>query len=303
MSMTNHPSTQKIYYPAHSTSDQRWGLTVTTAGYQSVPPLSLYPAGDHPRGYYFNFKNGRILNEYQLIYVTKGKGFISTVSIPETALDEGCLFMLFPGEWHTYRPEKETGWNTFWVGFKGSVMDQMIAGDFFSVKSPVIQLGYNEKLVGLFQEVLRFAGEERPGCQPLLAGYVSYLLGQIEYHKRNKAITNDRIHLLIDKARMLMKENIMQNCSPETIAEQLNISYSWFRRFFRKYTGVAPGQYLTHLRIQRARELLEQTKLPVQTIAEQLHFESSGYFSVYFKRQTGINPMEYRKSRIATDHL
>ena len=295
--MTNNPFTQEIYYPARSASDQNWGLSVTTAGYQSVPPYSLYPAGDHPPGYCFNYENGRILDEYQLVYVSKGKGFFSTASVGEMILTEGSLFMLFPGEWHTYRPENETGWNTFWIGFKGSVMDQMIAGDFFSRKSPIIQMGYNEKLVGLFQKVLAFAREERPGCQQLLAGYVSYLLGQIEYQKRNEAITNHRIHSLIDKARMLMKENVMQNISPEAIAEQLNISYSWFRRFFRKYTGVAPGQYLTHLRLQQARELLEQTNLPVREIARQMHFESSGYFSVYFKRQTGLNPLEFRKTK------
>jgi AraC-like DNA-binding protein len=295
--MITNSLVQEIYYPALSVSDQNWGLTVTTAGYQSVPPHSIYPAGDHPPVYAFRYQNGRILDEYQLVYISKGKGFFSTGSIREMALTEGSLFMLFPGEWHTYRPESETGWNTFWIGFKGNTIDQMVASGFFSVKSPVIQMGYHEKLVGLFQEVLTFAREERPGCQQLLAGNVSCLLGQIQYQQRNEAITNDRIHLLIDKARMLMKENIMQNSSPETIAGQLNISYSWFRRFFRKYTGVSPGQYLTHLKMQYARQLLEQTSLPVQAIAEQLHFESPGYFSVYFKRQTGLNPLEYRKSK------
>ncbi|MEN6456914.1 MAG: AraC family transcriptional regulator [Prolixibacteraceae bacterium] len=295
--MTNHPFMQEIYYPAHSVSDESWGLTVTTAGYQSVPPHSLYPAGDHPPRYHFNAKKGRILNEYQLIYVTSGRGVISTASIPETPLNEGALFMLFPDEWHNYCPDMETGWNTFWIGFKGAAMDRIIAGGFFEKTSPLVQAGFNEKVVGLFQEVLRFAGEERPGCQQLLAGYVSLLLGHIAYLKRNESITNDRIHLLIDKARALMKENLMQNISPEAIAGQLNISYSWFRRFFRKYTGMAPGQYLAQLRIRHACELLEQTNLPVQIIAEQLHFESPAYFSVYFKRQTGRTPLEYRKTK------
>lgn len=296
--MTNHTFTQEIYYPARSTSDQHWGLTVTTAGYQSVPPHSSYPAGSHPPGYLFNTKRGRILNEYQLIYVTKGEGVLSTASLPETPLNEGALFMLFPGEWHTYSPDPKTGWNTFWIGFSGFVIEQLIAAGFFEKTAPVVQMGCNENMVRLFQEVLRFAGEERPGCQQLLAGYVSLLLGHIAYLKRNESITNDRVHLLIDKARMLMRENSMQHISAEAIAGQLNISYSWFRRFFRKYTGMAPGQYLAQLRIRHACELLEQTNLPVQTIAEQLHFESSGYFSVYFKRQTGLSPLEYRKNKL-----
>lgn len=295
--MSHHSFKQEIYYPAASASDQNWGMIITTAGYQSVPPYSLYPAGDHPPGYSFRYQNGRVLNEYQLVYMSKGKGTFVSASVPEMVLNEGSLFMLFPGEWHTYRPAKDTGWNTFWIGFKGSAINQLVTSGFFSEKSPVFQAGYNEKLVEVFRELLTFAREERPGCQQLLAGYVSYLLGQIQYRKRNEAITNDRIHLLINKARMLMKEQALQNISPESIADQLNISYSWFRRFFGKYTGMAPGQYLTHLRIQHARELLEQTALPVQAIAEHLHFGSSGYFSVYFRRQTGLTPLEYRKSK------
>lgn len=295
--MTNNSFMQEIYYPARSASDETWGLTITTAGYQSVPPHSSYPAGSHPPGYLFNKKRGRVLNEYQLIYVTKGQGVLFTASISETPLNEGALFMLFPGEWHTYSPAAETGWNTFWIGFNGFGIEQLITAGFFEKTAPVVRMGYNENMVRIFQEVLRFAREERPGCQQLLAGYVSLLLGHAAYLNRNESITNDRVHLLIDKARMLMRENSMQDISPEAIAAQLHISYSWFRRFFRRYTGMAPGQYLAQLRIRHACELLEQTNLPVQTIAEQLHFESPGYFSVHFKRQTGRSPLEYRKSK------
>ncbi len=298
--MTDHQSTQEIYFPALSATDQDWGLTVTTAGYQSVPPHSVYPAGDHPPGYFFRVEKGRILAEYQLVYIVKGKGRFASATFRETTLEEGRLFMLFPDEWHTYCPESATGWNTYWIGFKGPEIDRKIAAGFFSAGSPVFQLGCHEKLVGIFQELLTLAREERPGCQQLLAGYVSCLLGQIRYQQRNEAIANDRVHLLIDKSRMLMKANALQNISPESIAEKLHISYSWFRRLFRKYTGMTPGQYLAHLRMQHARELLEQSTLPVQDIAERLHFESSGYFSVYFRRQTGLSPLEYRKSKNRT---
>jgi len=289
--------THEIYYPPISTSDQKWGMNVTTAGYQSVPSDSIYPAGKHTAPYAFSYSNGRILDEYQLIYISKGKGIFSSGSVRETSMAEGNLLMLFPGEWHTYRPEKETGWNTFWVGFRGESIRRQVDAGFFSPESPVFNIGYDEKIVALFQEIFICAREERPGCQQLLAGAVSHLLGLINYNRKNEGISHDQVHRLIDKARMLMKEHVRQNISPEAIASQLNMSYSWFRRFFCRYTGITPGKYIAHLQIRQAGELLEQTNLPVREIAELFHFESAGYFSVFFKRHTGLSPLKYRESK------
>ena len=52
--------------------DQKYGLWVNTVGFQSIQPNSPYPLKDHPTGYFFNAQKGRILREYQLVYITKG---------------------------------------------------------------------------------------------------------------------------------------------------------------------------------------------------------------------------------------
>ena len=54
--------------------DRKFGLWVNTVGYQSIPPDSPYPLKEHPSGYYFNAEKGRVLREYQLVYITKGRG-------------------------------------------------------------------------------------------------------------------------------------------------------------------------------------------------------------------------------------
>lgn len=54
--------------------DQKYGLWVNTVGFQSIQPNSPYPLKDHPTGYFFNAQKGRILREYQLVYITKGRG-------------------------------------------------------------------------------------------------------------------------------------------------------------------------------------------------------------------------------------
>ena len=52
----------------------RWGLHVIAAGASKILPGSSYPAKAHPDEYLFSWKKGRVLNEYQLIYISSGAG-------------------------------------------------------------------------------------------------------------------------------------------------------------------------------------------------------------------------------------
>ena len=76
--------------------DRKFGLWVNTGGYQSIPPDSPYPLKEHPSGYYFNAEKGRVLREYQLVYITKGRGLFSSDSTPERQVCKCRLMVLFP---------------------------------------------------------------------------------------------------------------------------------------------------------------------------------------------------------------
>ena len=54
--------------------DRSFGLTVNTVGFQPVAPNTVYPSTQHPKSYYFDPSKGRILSEYQILYISKGHG-------------------------------------------------------------------------------------------------------------------------------------------------------------------------------------------------------------------------------------
>ena len=112
--------------------DRKFGLWVNTVGYQSIPPDSPYPLKEHPSGYFFNAEKGRVLREYQLVYITKGRGLFSSDSTPEKQVCKGRLMVLFPGQWHTYRPLRQTGWTEYYIGFEGPAIDAIVANSFLS---------------------------------------------------------------------------------------------------------------------------------------------------------------------------
>ena len=123
-------STHKKYLTINST-DQKWGLAINSVGHQSIAENEVYPPQIHPTRYLFNTQTGRTLDEYQLLYITSGKGMFYSESGGRHQVREGDMFLLFPGDWHTYRPEQTTGWNEYWIGFNGRIMEDWVKEGFF----------------------------------------------------------------------------------------------------------------------------------------------------------------------------
>ena len=168
-----------VHYLPVTDHDERWGIVCTTAGYQNVPPGSPYPLTQHPDSYSFTRSRGRVLGEYQLLYIVSGQGEFRSASSPAAPVKAGTVVMLFPDEWHTYAPDPETGWEEWWVGFRGENIDRRVAEGFFSPKTPLLHIGHSAGIVSCYQEIIRSAEEERKGFQQLVTGIVLHLLGSV----------------------------------------------------------------------------------------------------------------------------
>ena len=290
-----HLLNTNIKYLPVQEQDENWSLMVKTAGFQSVLPNSIYPTHGHPLNYTFNYQTGRVLEEFQMIYITKGSGTFESSGYKNTTIYEGTVFFLFPGEWHRYKPDQLTGWDSYWVGFKGKFAENLVANGYLSVNKPIVKVGYNEEIVRLYQRILEAGNEERSGYQQYISGIVMHLLGYIYFRAKNNHYGDKSIVQKIDKARVLIRERINSAISPEAIANELNMTYSWFRRLFKQYMGLAPAQYITQLRLQHAKELLSATSNSIKEIAVEMNYESVDYFSTQFRRQTKMTPTQYRK--------
>lgn len=292
--MKKAPASHIKYLPVND-ADMHWGLTVTTVGYQYISPNSRYPSPEHPSRYWFHPEKGRVLPEYQLIYVTRGGGYFSNAQQQNTYVAEGTMLLLFPGEWHSYMPAADTGWDTYWLGFRGQVPDQLTHYDFFNSHTALHPVGFNEQLVDLFRQVITLATEERPGYQQAISGIALHMLGAVYFATRNHQFQNQQVAAKIEKARLLIRENPDGSYTPEALAERLHMSYSWFRRMFKEYTGLSPAQYQQQIRAQKAKELLLNSGKTIKEIAYELNFESANYFTAFFKQHAGSTPAVFRK--------
>jgi two-component system response regulator YesN len=97
-------------------------------------------------------------------------------------------------------------------------------------------------------------------------------------------------------ANVYMRENYADsNMNLNSICNYLNISVSHFSKIFKEVTGFTFLEVLTQIRMEKAKELLEETNLKIYEIAERVGFSDPHYFCISFKKIIGMTPKTYAK--------
>ncbi len=282
------------YLPV-SKEDESWGLTVLNTGCTHIEATKVYPFSNHPAHHHFNWNSWRILHEYQVIYITRGKGVFESESTNQIDVKAGTVIILFPHERHRYKPDPETGWDEYWVGVKGGIIDNLVTSRYLRPENPVLYIGFDEAILDVYNCIIEKTKQEKPGYQPLVSGAVLHLLGACHAAIKQNMIENKEEQTIINRAMVLFRSNINNDYSAEQAAQDLCVGYSWFRKLFKNYTGLSPGQYYLQLRIEKAKDLLRNTDVSIKEISIDLNIASEFYFSKLFKEKTGYRPTEYRK--------
>ena len=283
--------------------EERWGLYVTTVGYSKIEPNDNYPKQEHPQSHQLTWNRGRILNDYYLIFISKGKGLYDSAHTEPLEISAGTCFFLYPGVWHRYKPDPKIGWEEYWVGFNGYYAKQLMNSGFFDSQDPFIQLGLNQDVLILFRDLISMVQASLTGYPQQIAGTVLQLLGIINNIAQHHEYHNDPVGKLISKAKFIIQESFEDNLNMEKLAYELPMGYSAFRKAFKRITGQSPNQYHINLRLERAKNLLNTTTLNINEIANQTGFDSVFYFSKLFKKKNGLSPNVFRKLSPVQDLL
>ncbi len=91
-----------------------------------------------------------------------------------------------------------------------------------------------------------------------------------------------------------MSETVEDPLSPAAIASEIGISTRQLERLFGRYLNCSPKKYQVDIRLQKARNLLLQTEMPVTEIALAAGFKSSGHFARIYRTHFGVSPGEQR---------
>ncbi|MFZ4450930.1 helix-turn-helix domain-containing protein [Salibacterium aidingense] len=97
------------------------------------------------------------------------------------------------------------------------------------------------------------------------------------------------------KVAYLLEYYSDKNISIQVMAEKLNVHRTHIHNCFKKVYGVSPKTYLSQLRMKSAKQLLLESELTVEQIAEQLSFSSPSHFIRFFAANAGMSPTNYKK--------
>ncbi len=101
----------------------------------------------------------------------------------------------------------------------------------------------------------------------------------------------------LDRAKDYISQNFQRVLSLSEVASRTGFSISRFSRCFKETFGMGFSDYLLTLRCDRARRLLETTRLSIGQIAQDCGFQSASYFIQQFKRRVGKTPQSYRQQK------
>jgi AraC-like DNA-binding protein len=122
----------------------------------------------------------------------------------------------------------------------------------------------------------------------------------LQYCEETEAITrsNEAVKSqdpLIAKAILLIQQQAFQKTSMDAISAELGISQASLSKRFRSRMGMPPIQYLTDIRLNKAKTLLLETNLTIDEISERCGYKNGFYLSRVFSENCRVSPMQFRK--------
>ena len=100
---------------------------------------------------------------------------------------------------------------------------------------------------------------------------------------------------IIEKAKNYINENFQKDISLDLVSREVDISPYYFSKLFKQETGNNFIEYLTEVRLRKARELLKNSQYSIKEICAESGYGDPNYFSRIFKKYEGVTPSEFRE--------
>jgi AraC-like DNA-binding protein len=234
--------------------------------------------------------NGR--RDYQLLYVAEGSAHFVIHGTNHT-VSKGGVVLYKPNEPQNYDYKLLDKPDIYWIHFTGRNVDQFLDQLELNEENPMT-LQNSDELPELFDKIITELRMSRYLNAEMTEAYFRQLMITISRINHIDDTTKQPYNSLFDEVINHFNREYQSNINIAEYAANQHISCSWFIREFKKYTGYSPKQYITNLRIQHAKELLNNRYLSVNDVSALVGYENQLYFSRIFRKNTGMSPSEYR---------
>lgn len=236
--------------------------------------------------------------DWLLILTLAGRGHFGEAAGSEIVVEEGDVVLLRPGTRHDYgiAPGAEA-WELLWAHFRPRpawhewlVWPERTAGVMLlTLGEPIIR----QKITTRLRDAHRLA-------TGTLARRDVFAMNALEEallwcDTQNPRAQPSRLDPRVQAAVDFLSAHLSERVTLEDLAVRSGLSASRLAHLFRAQAGLTPQQFQEQQRLARARQLLERTSQPVGSIAAEVGFDNPFYFTLRFKRDTGLSPRDWRR--------
>ena len=235
-----------------------------------------------------------VKNFYLIHYIISGHG-IYTVGNLQHHLGPGDAFLIRPGKTVVYAADAKDPWQYCFFAFNGQAAEQYLNRTGFAA-ADVIHLG-NDRIHDLVCETTEMLSNYPRNMDIYaLSQLMKMLLFFAEHHDDESIEKSHPIRPDIQKVLDYISYHYADPITVIDMSRLVALERSYFCRTFKNATGLAPKDYLTNFRLDKARYLLTETNMPIGKVSEAVGFRSFSSFSRLFTAQYQQSPSNYRKA-------
>ena len=286
---------QILHYQLDMDKRSRWQIvTVHPAAKSDL--IYVQEVGDFYCGRnYYTVREG--LDSF-LIKLTLSGGGILEYEGKEYSVAAGQFFWIDCQKPQRYHTDPQQGrWHILWIHFRGAnarayyelfrtlsdgnpvgTMPVHCDGEEI-LKSPIARYDSSDSTV-----------DSDIAASAQLTQLLAYCIGACSSQEDSSAVPET-----VRKIRAYLLEHYAEDIHLDSLSQQFSVSKYHLQRMFKKYVGQTPLEFLSGVRMNRAKQLLRTTDLPISEIAYAVGMESTSYFVSKFRAQEEITPQKYRK--------
>lgn len=232
---------------------------------------------------------------YHWLQSSQGSGKV-IIQDQEFILKAGMGILIFPFVKHHYYQISAEPWRTNFVTLGGTIASSIptiLTVDHYCLASDSPSFSFADWNARLYQQLTR----SQP-LSPLDYSIEAYrFLAKIkEHHYHEHVVTDDRFLKFVQPVIQWIDEHYMLDCATQEMAQLVFISPQYLSRLFQRFMKLSPYDYLTAIRIKKAKErLLTRPNEKIKDVASHVGFNDASHFIATFKKATHYTPVAFRK--------
>ena len=221
-----------------------------------------------------------------IIMTTEGSGKLFYRD-KEYVLDKDGFAIINCMDKSVYYPVSEENWAFSFLHFSGAQATE-IYEHIYSLNDGCV-FENNQKIEKNIEDCITLCKEKLNTYEVQISKKISNILHETLLTLQKDE--SDKISMICD----YITENYHTDLSTEKLAKVSCFSRCYFSTVFKKHTGTSLHDYITCYRLDKAKEMLINDKIPISSIAEKTGFNDTGTFIRAFKKKENITPLQYRK--------